>query len=139
MRINTEIRSWLAPIPMSIIIFSTLKEYFFLHQVFSSPCQWKCQLLPSLGIRRPLTFHILMFSKTACPNEQKFSSYRNHLWKVFYYNCSFCLDRLKNMATTHNSCFWLVNFLKFFSSETQLPNEQNLVGSTYGKFCIRFP
>jgi hypothetical protein len=42
----------------------------------------------------------------------------------------------------------LVNFLKFFSSETQLPNEQkfggwvygkNLVGSTYGKFCIRFP
>jgi hypothetical protein len=31
-----------------------------------------------------LTFHILMFSKTACPNEQKLSSYRNHLWMVFY-------------------------------------------------------
>jgi hypothetical protein len=28
------------------------------------------------------------------------------------------------MATTDNSCFWLVNFLTFFSSETQLPNEQ---------------
>jgi hypothetical protein len=27
----------------------------------------------AFGIRRPLTFHILMFSKTACPNEQKIS------------------------------------------------------------------
>jgi hypothetical protein len=30
------------------------------------------------------------------------------------------------MATTDNSCFWLVNFLKFFSFETQLPNEQKI-------------
>ena len=29
---------------------------------FSSPCQRQCELLPSLGIRRPLTFHILIFS-----------------------------------------------------------------------------
>jgi hypothetical protein len=30
------------------------------------------QLLPSLGIRRPLTFHILIFSyETAQPNEVK--------------------------------------------------------------------
>jgi hypothetical protein len=28
------------------------------------------------------------------------------------------------MSTTDYSCFWLVNFLKFFSSETQLPNEK---------------
>jgi len=96
---------------MSNINFSTLLEYFFFHQVFSSPCQWKCELLPSLGVRRPFTFHILMFSsKTACPNEQKLDSYRNHLWKVFYKNCSFCLDPLTNMATTGNSCFWLVDF-----------------------------
>jgi hypothetical protein len=29
---------------------------------FSSPCQRQSELLPSLGIRRPLTFHILIFS-----------------------------------------------------------------------------
>jgi hypothetical protein len=30
--------------------------------LFSSPCQRQCELLPSLGIRRLLTFHILIFS-----------------------------------------------------------------------------
>jgi hypothetical protein len=30
--------------------------------VFSSPCQRQCELLPSIGVRRPLTFHILIFS-----------------------------------------------------------------------------
>jgi hypothetical protein len=30
--------------------------------LFSSPCQRQCELLPSLGVRRPLTFHILIFS-----------------------------------------------------------------------------
>jgi hypothetical protein len=29
---------------------------------FSSPCQRQCELLPSLGIRCALTFHILIFS-----------------------------------------------------------------------------
>jgi hypothetical protein len=36
---------------------------------FSSPCQRQCELLPSLGISRPLTFHILIFSsETPQPN-----------------------------------------------------------------------
>jgi hypothetical protein len=40
--------------------------------VFSSPCQRQGELLPSLGVRRPLTFHILIFSsETAQPNEVK--------------------------------------------------------------------
>jgi hypothetical protein len=30
------------------------------------------------------------------------------------------------MAATGNSCFWLVNFFKIFSSETALPNESKL-------------
>jgi hypothetical protein len=38
----------------------------------SSPCQRQCELLPSLGVRRPLTFHILIFSsETSQPNEVK--------------------------------------------------------------------
>ena len=41
---------------------------------FSSPCQRQCELLLSLGVRRPLTFHILIFSsETPQPNESRTS------------------------------------------------------------------
>jgi hypothetical protein len=43
-----------------------------LNKIISSPCQSQCELLPSLGVRRLLTFHILIFSsETPQPNELK--------------------------------------------------------------------
>jgi hypothetical protein len=42
------------------------------------------------------------------------------------------------MATTVNSCFWLVDFQKSSSLKLLSQMNRNLVGSTYGRFCIKF-
>jgi hypothetical protein len=43
----------------------------WLNLLFSSPCQRQCKFLPSVGIRRPLSFHILIFSSEKSTNQKQ--------------------------------------------------------------------
>jgi hypothetical protein len=66
--------TWHSVLPLSILlsVHQGIQYYpclFFCQSIrafnitfVSSPCQRQCELLPSLGVRRPLTFHILIFS-----------------------------------------------------------------------------
>ena len=49
--------------------------------------------------------------------------YSSHVWKVLYKIFSFHPDWTKNIIAMSNSCFWLGEILKIFSSEIRRHNE----------------
>ena len=77
------------------------------------------------SVVRPLTFLILIYSsETTGPNGTKLG--RKHLYKVLHKVSSFRPIPPTNMAAKDNSCFWLTNVKKIFSSETAWPNGAKL-------------
>ena len=96
------------------VVSRKLPKWWFWLFLFSSPCQRQSELLSSLGIRRALTFHILIFSSET---PQAGSIYGRFSIKIAHLSWSI------NKHGHHRQLLFLIGwFLKIFHSETAWPN-----------------
>jgi hypothetical protein len=104
--------------------------------LFSSPCHRQRDLLPSLGVRRLLTFHILIFSsEIPHPNELKLG--RKHRYGRSSIKIAISYRSVYKHRCHRKFLFLVCRFLKHLKLLSQM--YRNLVGSTYERFCIKFP
>jgi hypothetical protein len=83
------------PTKFQFILSSGCREDFLeIEQPETRIAYGECHLLTSVGVRRPLDFHILIFSsETSYLNEPK------HICEILYKDCSFRSDTLTNINT----------------------------------------
>ena len=104
--------------------------------MFNSPSHKQRDLLPSLGVRRPLTFHILIFSsETPHPNELKLD--RKHRYGRSSIQIAISSRSVYKHRCHRKFLFLVCRFLKHLKLLSQM--DRNLVGSTYERFRVKYP
>ena len=79
----------------------------------------------------------IFYSETRRHNELLLC--RNDVWEILCKISIFRANCKTNMATIGSYCFWLDNLKKKSSLKPFGQLNWHLVGSTYGRFCIKFP
>jgi hypothetical protein len=91
--------------------------------------------------RQKLTLPLTMWANTifssvsAWQNEAKHGI--KHIWKIIYKDCLFWSNPLTNMATTDNSCFWLVDCKQNSALNPFGQIKLALIGNTLGRSSIQ--
>ena len=99
------------PLPNIAATGNSCSWFVDFKKVFSSETAWPNESkLGRKHLWNVLLWRLLISSRSVSKQRLPPKLGRKHLWNVLYEDCSYRPDRLANMATTCNSCFWLVDF-----------------------------